>query len=393
MSVQPSPSEAAMYRQLFDRSEQYAELRTAWRDANRTLSRLPAAGPRPAAQALAARDRRGSGGRLLPDGGERGGGSGLGRISSSASMRFSSPDEPHETAGRDSPARSCGVPRPNLGDAPPPLGGPGGERLADSPLHRSRGQVSLARQAIGLPEVGARLRFRRRDLHPRRRPRHLRDAAGELRPGRRPCARSPGHDRSRRSMSVASRCPKPAGFEAVMAGARERHRGRRCVARRDEHRARLAVRPLPARWRARQGKRTRIDGLPMERWPLNVSHDAPYTLWQLVRYMLGLGTWGFGGPVALVGYMYRDLVEKRSLDLRERLQGGHGAGAAHARPAGRAARDLPGLRPLPGAAAPRWSGLPSCCRRSSWCWRSAPSTRATAGSAGCRRCSTASARP
>jgi chromate transporter len=37
----------------------------------------------------------------------------------------------------------------------------------------------------------------------------------------------------------------------------------------------------------------------------------PYTLWQLVKYMLGLGTWGFGGPVALVGYMYRDLVEKR----------------------------------------------------------------------------------
>ena len=38
---------------------------------------------------------------------------------------------------------------------------------------------------------------------------------------------------------------------------------------------------------------------------------TPYTVWQLVRYMLGLGTWGFGGPVALVGYMYRDLVEKR----------------------------------------------------------------------------------
>jgi chromate transporter len=36
-----------------------------------------------------------------------------------------------------------------------------------------------------------------------------------------------------------------------------------------------------------------------------------YTLWQLVGYMLGLGTWGFGGPVALVGYMYRDLVERR----------------------------------------------------------------------------------
>jgi chromate transporter len=38
---------------------------------------------------------------------------------------------------------------------------------------------------------------------------------------------------------------------------------------------------------------------------------ASYSLWQLVRYMLALGTWGFGGPVALVGYMYRDLVEKR----------------------------------------------------------------------------------
>ena len=42
MSVQASPGEAVMYRQLFDRSEQYAELRTTWRDANRTLSRLPA---------------------------------------------------------------------------------------------------------------------------------------------------------------------------------------------------------------------------------------------------------------------------------------------------------------------------------------------------------------
>ena len=37
-----------------------------------------------------------------------------------------------------------------------------------------------------------------------------------------------------------------------------------------------------------------------------------YSLWQLVKYVLGLGTWGFGGPVALVGYMYRDLVERRN---------------------------------------------------------------------------------
>lgn len=40
-------------------------------------------------------------------------------------------------------------------------------------------------------------------------------------------------------------------------------------------------------------------------------HVPRYTLRQLVGYMLGLGTWGFGGPVALVGFMYRDLVERR----------------------------------------------------------------------------------
>ncbi len=37
-----------------------------------------------------------------------------------------------------------------------------------------------------------------------------------------------------------------------------------------------------------------------------------YSLWQLVRYFLRLGTLGFGGPVALVGYMQRDLVENRA---------------------------------------------------------------------------------
>ncbi len=33
-----------------------------------------------------------------------------------------------------------------------------------------------------------------------------------------------------------------------------------------------------------------------------------YALKDLVIYFLKLGTWGFGGPVALVGYMHRDLV-------------------------------------------------------------------------------------
>jgi chromate transporter len=36
-----------------------------------------------------------------------------------------------------------------------------------------------------------------------------------------------------------------------------------------------------------------------------------YTLRQLVQYFFNLGYAGFGGPVALVGYMHRDLVEER----------------------------------------------------------------------------------
>src|SRR5262245_62028921 len=38
---------------------------------------------------------------------------------------------------------------------------------------------------------------------------------------------------------------------------------------------------------------------------------VPYSLWQMTAYALRLGTLGFGGPVALVGYMHRDLVERR----------------------------------------------------------------------------------
>lgn len=42
------------------------------------------------------------------------------------------------------------------------------------------------------------------------------------------------------------------------------------------------------------------------------SSTVDYSLGQLVGYALRLGALGFGGPVALVGYMHRDLVERRN---------------------------------------------------------------------------------
>src|SRR5215216_4113364 len=38
---------------------------------------------------------------------------------------------------------------------------------------------------------------------------------------------------------------------------------------------------------------------------------VPCTMRELVGYFLRLGTVGFGGPIALAGYMQRDLVERR----------------------------------------------------------------------------------
>jgi chromate transporter len=50
---------------------------------------------------------------------------------------------------------------------------------------------------------------------------------------------------------------------------------------------------------------------PSSPLPDGTAAEQGYTLWQLVLYMLRLGALGFGGPVALAGYMHRDLVESR----------------------------------------------------------------------------------
>src|SRR5262247_693156 len=42
------------------------------------------------------------------------------------------------------------------------------------------------------------------------------------------------------------------------------------------------------------------------------AHETvPCTLREFLLYFLSLGTFGFGGPIALAGYMQRDLVERR----------------------------------------------------------------------------------
>jgi chromate transporter len=43
----------------------------------------------------------------------------------------------------------------------------------------------------------------------------------------------------------------------------------------------------------------------------NPATQPQYSLWQMGLYALKLGSIGFGGPIALVGYMHRDLVEDK----------------------------------------------------------------------------------
>ena len=54
----------------------------------------------------------------------------------------------------------------------------------------------------------------------------------------------------------------------------------------------------------------------------DIQTNPVYTLKQIVLYFLKLGYAGFGGPVALVGYMHRDLVEERKWITEEEYKDG-----------------------------------------------------------------------
>src|SRR5436190_23798006 len=124
-----------------------------------------------------------------------------------------------------------------------------------------------------------------------------------------------------RRLPQALSVDRPGAHRARHDRARRRHgppRARRAGAGARSHLPR-AIAQLPGRppdARARhgdvrralyvvQGRQGRVAYLESAGLPLS------YSLWQLVQYMAKLGTIGFGGPVALVGYMQRDLVEQR----------------------------------------------------------------------------------
>ncbi|WP_263865162.1 chromate transporter [Chromobacterium violaceum] len=98
--------------------------------------------------------------------------------------------------------------------------------------------------------------------------------------------------------------PEAAGFEAMLGGARQR------LTDDDQLLAEISqvldslYYPFHAYQRQAGHLRSRI-------MTASTLTPATYRLWQLTRYFLKLGALGFGGPVALVGYMHRDLVERR----------------------------------------------------------------------------------
>src|SRR2546425_7025169 len=139
----------------------------------------------------------------------------------------------------------------------------------------------------------------------------LRRAGREIQPDRRPRARAPRPDRPRRGSlrgnGFLTRGPRPVGDRArIRAPARDRRPSQDRVG--DAHvRRAVCLVPEPDGMSKPGAKRAEEDRRPLR---------------SFLRYFLGLGTWGFGGPIASVGYMQRDLVEKRGwLTERDFLNG------------------------------------------------------------------------
>ena len=89
----------------------------------------------------------------------------------------------------------------------------------------------------------------------------------------------------------------------------------------------------------------------------------PGTFKDVLRYFLYLGTFGFGGPIALAGYMQRDLVEKRGWIAKKDYV--DGLALAQLAPGPLAAQLAIYLGWARGASpGPRWSRPPSFCLRS-----------------------------
>lgn len=71
-----------------------------------------------------------------------------------------------------------------------------------------------------------------------------------------------------------------------------------------------------------------------------MNKSPQYSLAQLVLYFTKLGFTGFGGPIALVGYMHRDLVEKRKWISEEDYKEGLALAPISARAFGCSVRHL-----------------------------------------------------
>src|SRR5438045_7590558 len=61
---------------------------------------------------------------------------------------------------------------------------------------------------------------------------------------------------------------------------------------------------------------------PAAAHPERPGETIPCTLRELLLYFVKLGTLGFGGPIALAGYMQRDLVEERRWISKEDYKDG-----------------------------------------------------------------------